>query len=105
MLQVQVTKDANGFGIDLSDVNCVAGLVKGGAAEKADLKVGDILISADGINTGTKRLVQILQRGKSANVFTVVRPSPLRPADKVRQCLRASIHSKRLRSPSIIHIL
>ncbi len=75
LLQVQVEPDKNGFGIDLTDSNIVASLVEGGAAANSDLKKGDILVGVDGCNLGTKKLVQVMQRGHSSYCFSVVRPA------------------------------
>lgn len=82
LLQVQVTPGSGGFGIDLSEFNGVAGLVKGGAAEKSELRPGDVVVGADGVNTGAKKLVDVLQRGKKSHIFSVVRPATLSAGDK-----------------------
>ena len=81
LMQVQLKPGAGGFGIDLSEFNGVAGLVEGGAAEASDLRPGDVIIGADGVNIGSKRLIEVLQRGKKAYIFTVVRPTIMAACD------------------------
>ena len=75
LLQVQVEPDKNGFGIDLTDSNIVASLVANGAAGRSELKKGDILVGVDGVNLGSKKLVQVMERGHSSYCFSVVRPA------------------------------
>ena len=74
MLQVQVSPDDKGFGIDLADFNGVAAVVAGGAAAASEIRAGDIIVAVDNVNTGTKRVAQVLTRGLSTYTFTVVRP-------------------------------
>lgn len=83
LTQVKVTPDGKGFGIDLSESNCVAGLVKGGRAEAADVRVGDVIVAADGVNLGSRKLVEVLKKGRSSHVFTVVRPAAMTDQDRV----------------------
>ena len=73
MLQVQVSPDDKGFGIDLADFNGVAAVVAGGAAAASEIRAGDIIVAVDNVNTGTKRVAQVLTRGLSTYTFTVVR--------------------------------
>ena len=75
LMQVKISPGDEGFGIDLSELNAIAGVVKGGKAEAADLRVGDVIISADGIYLGAKRLVEVLPKGTSSYIFNVVRPT------------------------------
>ena len=84
MCQVQITPDAKGFGIDLTDFNGVAGLREGSAASISDLHVGDIIVSVDGVDVGMRRLVELLQRGMQQYVFTVVRPTQMTTPATVR---------------------
>ena len=83
LLQVQVEPDKNGFGIDLTDSNIVASLVADGAAGRTELNKGDILVGVDGVNLGTKKLVQVMERGHSSYCFSVVRPAMPGPTDKL----------------------
>ena len=83
LMQVKITPGGQGFGIDLSEVNTIAGLVKGGKAEAADIRVGDIIVAADGVNIGGKRLVEVLQKGKASYIFTVIRPAAPTSQDSV----------------------
>ena len=82
LLQVEVRPSANGFGIDLSELNGVVSVVKGGAADTAGINQGDIIVGVDGVNIGARKLVDVLSRGKKSYIFKVVRPSLLMPGDK-----------------------
>ena len=79
----QVARLGAGFGIDLSEANAIAGLVEGGKAAKADMRIGDVIIAADGMNVGSMKLLDVMQKGKSSYVFTVVRPAAPSAHDKV----------------------
>ena len=83
MLQVQIRPGADGFGIDLSEFNGVASIIEDGAAAKSDLRRGDIVIAADGVYTGGRRLVDTIQKGRSSYVFTVVRATAPTIQDKI----------------------
>ena len=83
LLQVQVEPDKSGFGIDLTDSNIVASLVANGAAGRSELKKGDILVGVDGVNLGTQKLVQVMERGHSSYCFSVVRPAMPGPTDRL----------------------
>ena len=83
LLQVMVTPDAKGFGLDLTDFNCIARVVDGGAASRSDIAAGDIIVGVDGVDLGSKRLVEGIKRGKKCYVFTVVRPAKPAAEDSV----------------------
>ena len=72
---------AGGFGIDLAAFNGVAGIAAEGAAASSALRVGDIITSVDGVYLGTRKLVEVLQRGHEEYTFTVVRPAVGGPMD------------------------
>lgn len=94
LLQVQVAPDSNGFGVDLTDFNGIARILVDGAAARSDLQEGDIIIGVDAVDTGSKRLVEVLQHGRDLYVFNVIRPSKPTPDDTVSQssCLSADAH-------------
>ena len=81
MMQVPLKPDAGGFGIDLAAFNGVAGIAAEGAAASSALRVGDIITSVDGVYLGTRKLVEVLQRGHEEYTFTVVRPAVGGPMD------------------------
>lgn len=85
LMQIKIMPGAQGFGIDLSEVNTVAGLVKAGKAEAADMRLGDIIVAVDGVNLGAKKLVEVLKKGKSSYIFTVIRPAAPSKQDKVNE--------------------
>jgi membrane-associated protease RseP (regulator of RpoE activity) len=74
MCQVQIAPDSKGFGLDLTDFNGIAGVAPGGAASRSDISIGDVIVGVDGIDIGVRRLVEVLVRGKTSYVFTVIRP-------------------------------
>ena len=84
LLQVQIAPDVNGFGIDLTDFNGIARVLAHGAAARSDLLEGDVVVGVDGVDTGSKRLVKVIQPGRDLYVFTVIRPTNPTPEDEVR---------------------
>ena len=87
LMQLKIQPGDKGFGIDLSEVNHVAGVVKGGKAEAADLRVGDVIVAADGVGIGSKKLVDVLRKGRPSYVFNVVRPAALSHLDRADELL------------------
>ena len=83
LLQVIIYPDAKGFGLDLTDFNCIARVVEEGAGSKSDIAAGDIIVGVDGVDLGSKRLVEGIQRGKKNYVFTVIRPAKPAAEDSV----------------------
>ena len=104
LMQVKITPGTQGFGIDLSEVNTIAGLVKGGKAEASDLRVGDVIVAADGVNLGAKRLVEALNKGKPSHIFTIIRPAAFSKQDKPDELTdsTSSTEAPKAASPSSI---
>ena len=88
LLQVQIAPDSGGFGVDLTDFNGIARVLESGAAARSDLQQGDIIVAVDGVETGMKPLVDVLRRGRSLYVFSVIRPSKPTAGDTVRPTKR-----------------
>ncbi|KAL3892538.1 MAG: hypothetical protein SGPRY_015036, partial [Prymnesium sp.] len=77
LLQAVVHPDAKGFGIDLTPYNRVARVVQGGAASKSDLASGDIIVGVDSTYVGSKRLVDVMEKGKASYLLMLLRPETL----------------------------
>lgn len=96
LLQVMLTPDDKGFGIDLTDYNGIARVVQGGAASKAEMLPGDVIVGVNGIDTGSRRLVDILPRGKKSYVFLIVRALKRSAEDMVRAGQQSKLKSSNL---------
>ena len=85
LMQIKIMPGAQGFGIDLSEVNTVAGLVKAGKAEAADMRSRRHHRRGRWRQFGCQEARGGSQKGKSSYIFTVIRPAAPSKQDKVNE--------------------